>query len=363
MKVGLFIGKFLPLHRGHIQSIIEASTQVDVLYVIGSYRDNEKCHINGKYITQCMIEQWLIEQFKGLDHIKILTVDETNLSEYPNGWDEWSKLIKSKLHEHIQQYLPDCAACEPCWIGTYDHRIIDLYVFGGEIDDKLDYENYFRPCNYILIDPTRQRNNIRATDIRNDLYTHWDYLPSIVRQTFVKKVLITGVESCGKSTLVKYLAKIFNTSWSEEVGRDYAKEVYNGNEKLLQYDDFGRIAYLQKEQDLKAYKTANKVVFIDTDATVTNYYSKLYINEYNEIVDSIIRQNTNDGEWDLILYMEPDVTWVADGQRLNPDRDNLNKQLKQMYDKYDYNIHYISGTYQERLNKAIELVNELMNHG
>jgi len=62
--------------------------------------------------------------------------------------------------------------------------------------------------------------------------------------------------------------------------------------------------------------------------------------------------------------MEPDVPWVADGQRLNPDRDELNKQLKRMYTIQGHGstltpVWYITGSYQERLNKAIELVNGL----
>ncbi|MDD3267095.1 MAG: multifunctional transcriptional regulator/nicotinamide-nucleotide adenylyltransferase/ribosylnicotinamide kinase NadR [Burkholderiales bacterium] len=363
MKVGLFSGKFLPLHSGHIQSIIEASTQVDKLYVIGSYRDNNKTVINGKKITQNLIEAWLTEQFKGLNHIKVLTVDETNISEYPNGWEEWSKLIKETLRDEIQQYASYCDRCYDSWIGTYSCEEIELLIFGGEpLTDGPQYENYFTPCKYIEIDPTRQRNNIRATDIRNNLYGNWNYLPSIVRQTFLKKVLITGTESTGKSTIVRYLAKIFNTSWSEEVGRYYARDNLNGKENLLSYSDFSRIAWLQKEQDLQAYKTANKLVFIDTDAIVTNYYCKLYCNNINEVVESIALENWAKDEWDLILYMEPDVPWIDDNQRLNGDqetREELNKQLKGMYPD---DIVCISGNYHERLMKCIELVNELIKN-
>lgn len=356
-KIGLFPGKFLPLHSGHIQSIIEASTKVDKLYVIGSYRDAPYTTINGKRITKEVLHYWLLEQFKGLNHIKVIVVDESNIPVYPTGWLEWSQLIKDTLHHDIQQYSPRlCDILKPAWVNTTIGEEIDLIIFGGEVEYRTYYHEHFLPCQYILIDPKRERNNIRATDIRNDMYSNWSFLPSVVRQTFVKRVLITGVESTGKSVLTRYLAKIFNTSWSEEVGRDYAKTVYNGNEKLLNIDDFARIAYLQLEQNIQAYRTANKITIIDTDAIVTQYYCELYTGTHNDIVQAII---DNTPPWDLILYMEPDVPWIDDGQRLNQDRDELNKRLKSMYTNVP-NIHYINGSYEERLNKCYNLVKELL---
>jgi HTH-type transcriptional repressor of NAD biosynthesis genes len=372
-KIGIFVGKFLPLHRGHIQSIIEASTMVDHLFVVGSYRNNEKTTINGKHVTAGILETWLSEQFSSLSHITVKVIDETSIPEYPNGWPEWSRLVKETIdiNETGIHEVEMCGDKSEWHQNDYIASTISLCVFGGEPNtDKENYERYFAPCTYIAVDPSRHHNNIRATQIRENLYGYWDYLPSIVRQFFVKKVLVTGTESCGKSSLVKYLAKIYNTSWSEEVGRDYAKIYCHGNEKLLTTEDFNRIAWLQYEQDLKAFKTANKVVFIDTDALVTDYYSRLYHKGSNAIAlhiatggnyNSNILLNRN--KWDLILFMEPDVPWVADGQRMTSDqkdREMLSGYLKQEYiSRYDCKIVSISGNYAERLNKAILEVDEL----
>lgn len=35
-KTGVFVGKFIPPHRGHINSIIDSATQCEMLYVVVS---------------------------------------------------------------------------------------------------------------------------------------------------------------------------------------------------------------------------------------------------------------------------------------------------------------------------------------
>ena len=69
--------------------------------------------------------------------------------------------------------------------------------------------------------------------------------------------------------------------------------------------------------------------------------------------------------YDRLFYLMPDVCWVADGQRLNGDEDRrriLNDRLLQMYRDYGFGdkITIISGDYNARLHKAIQLVDDLL---
>ena len=69
--------------------------------------------------------------------------------------------------------------------------------------------------------------------------------------------------------------------------------------------------------------------------------------------------------YDRLFYLMPDVRWVADGQRLNGDEDRrriLNDRLLQMYRDYGFGdkITIISGDYNARLHKAIQLVDDLL---
>ena len=209
------------------------------------------------------------------------------------------------------------------------------------------------------IDSTRYP--ISATEIRKNILGNWHYILGAARPFFAKKVLIAGTESCGKTTLTKCLAKLYNTSWSEEVGRYYARDYLGNDETIYTDEDFGRIAHIQYEQDYHALRSANKVCFFDTDATYTDYFSELYMGHRNELVEKYIDHT----RYDRLFYLMPDVRWVADGQRLNGDEDRrriLNDRLLQMYRDYGFGdkITIISGDYNARLHKAIQLVDDLL---
>ena len=102
------------------------------------------------------------------------------------------------------------------------------------------------------------------------------------------------------------------------------------------------------------------LAFIDTDAIVTQYYSELYLNEHNEVLESIIATN----QYDLILMLSPDVKWVADGKRLNSDRlrrERLHNKLLAMYEEHGFKVEIIEGNYEQRLQKAISLIDEIVS--
>jgi nicotinamide riboside kinase len=118
----------------------------------------------------------------------------------------------------------------------------------------------------------------------------------------------------GAST--KCLAKLYNTSWAEEVGRYYTRDYLGNDETVFTSTDFDRIAHLQYEQDYHALRSANRVCFFDTDATYTDCFSELFLGGRNGLVEAYIDPE----RYDMVLYPLPDVRRVDDGQRLKGDR-------------------------------------------
>jgi HTH-type transcriptional repressor of NAD biosynthesis genes len=338
-KTGVFAGKFLPPHRGHLSSIINSATQCETLYVVVS--DNVKMTkdvcgtCNLLPITGKLRAKWLSQELQGFDHIKVLLLDESDIPVYPLGWAQWSSRLK--------QIIP---------------FKIDV-LFGGDEEYKQVNDQWFPDSDYVLFDYKRNRYPISATLIRENPFKYWDYILGSARPFFSKKVLITGTESCGKTTLTKYLAKIFYTSWSEEVGRDYSAKFLGGNEDAFTVGDFDRIAYMQYEADMDALKKANKIVFYDTDAVVTQFYLNLYLGERSNLVESFVETN----RYDSVLMFTPSVKWVADGLRWNSEqnkREMLHNVLKKMYLDRGFKITEITGNYNERLEKAIEISKQLI---
>ena len=340
-KTGVYFGRFLPPHRGHLYQIIEASTKCEKLVVVISDNMNQTRTIckaaRLPNISYRLRKQWFSQQVQDMEHILVRVLDETDIPEYPDGWEEWSARMRSVVGEPIDAF------------------------FVGDMDYQETLASYFPEAKVELFDPSRTRYPISATDIRNDILGNWDYILGAARPFFAKKVLIAGTESCGKTTLTKCLAKLYNTSWSEEVGRYYASDYLGNDETIYTDEDFGRIAHLQFEQDYHALRNANRVCFFDTDATYTDYFSDLYMGHRNKLVQAYIDHT----RYDLLLYLQPDVKWVADGQRLHGEQEKrmaLNERLLSMYRENGFGnkIIAIGGNYAQRLTAAINLVDGLL---
>ena len=340
-QTGVYFGRFLPPHRGHLYQIIEASTKCHNLIVVIS--DNAEqtralCEADGlPEISYRLRKQWFSQQVQDMPHIQVRVLDESDIPVYPEGWQEWSKRMREVVGAPINAF------------------------FVGDLSYSETLASYFPEAKVELFDPSRTRYPISATEIRKNILGNWHYILGAARPFFAKKVLIAGTESCGKTTLTKCLAKLYNTSWSEEVGRYYARDYLGNDETIYTDEDFARIAHIQYEQDYHALRSANKVCFFDTDATYTDYFSELYMGHRNELVEKYIDHT----RYDRLFYLMPDVRWVADGQRLNGDEERrrlLNDRLLQMYRDYGFGdkITIISGDYTARLHKAIQLVDELL---
>ena len=340
-KTGVYFGRFCPPHRGHLYQIMVASTKCERLIVVISdnrIQTEAICREAGlPTITYQLRKQWLGQQVQDMEHIKVRVLDETDIPVYPDGWQMWSDRMREVVPEGIDAF------------------------FVGDREYDLPLKRYFPNSAIELFDPARSRYPISATEIRRDILNNWHYILGPARPFFAKKVLIAGTESCGKTTLTKCLAKLYNTSWSEEVGRYYAEKYLGGDETIYTDEDFGRMAHLQAEQDYQALRTANKVCFFDTDAVVTDYYSELYMGHRNRLVEAYIDPN----RYDVLLFLTPDVKWVSDGQRLNGDQDRrerLNDRLLNMYREFGFGDKtvIVGGDYNQRLTRAIELVDGML---
>jgi HTH-type transcriptional regulator, transcriptional repressor of NAD biosynthesis genes len=337
MTIGFIGGKFHPLHLGHVYAIVRASTMVDELYVVLSHserRDKELCeHTKMEPIPARIRLRWLSQLTKDMPHVKVLSIEDDQGNE-DYDWEEGATRIKQAIGRPIDS------------------------VFSSELDYQDIFTKLYPTSKHVLIDPDRRQVGISATKIREEgIFHHWSYLPDFVKPYFVKKVVIIGTESCGKSTLTKNLAKIYNTSYVEEYGRTVCEDL-GGCDGIIIEEDYLKIAYGHKMKEIEAIEKANKLVFIDTEAIVTQFYSHLYNDVYQPVLDEIAKLQ----DYDLWLFLEPDVTWVNDGLRVHGEdsaRNENNHHLKKLLDQHQIEYQILQGSYEDRLKGAMKWIEAL----
>lgn len=334
LKVGFFEGKFLPLHKGHIECIDQASKQVDKLYVILSFnrkRDAERCkQYNQKEISPEIRLSWLAYVCKKYPNIELTSIEDFD--------DEYDFLKMRDKHDEIFK-------------GKLTH------VFSSEPS----YDKYFKilypNCKHVIIDETRNIVGISAHEILENPFKHWEYIPKHIQPFFVKKILITGIESVGKSTMCENLAKYFHTNYVDETARPYCEEFNN----FLHQEQFIEFAIKHFVRQQEALKDSNKYLFVDGDAQVTLYYLMKYFPNNSWQKATIIKELINYQNYDQIFYLNSDVPWIQDGYRfLESTRKEDDKFLLSVY-TIDYKniLHEIKGSdYNKRFNDIVfELVN------
>lgn len=172
----------------------------------------------------------------------------------------------------------------------------------------------------------------------------------------IKKVVIIGPESTGKSSLCAALSQHYESIWCPE----YAREYLLNNGKDYKQEDLLSIAKgqirLEEEHAKKlASEDSSKPLFIDTDMYVMKVWSEFVFGQCHKfILDQIVTR-----EYDAYLLCKPDIPWVQDELREYPDESTRIR----LYHYYkDLMIHQstpwveIEGGYEERTQKAIEFV-------
>ncbi|MEP7257795.1 MAG: AAA family ATPase [Flavitalea sp.] len=176
----------------------------------------------------------------------------------------------------------------------------------------------------------------------------------------LKKIVIIGPESTGKSSLAQALAAHYNTVHVPEYAREYLLK--NGTNYT--YDDLLIIAEEQLLLEEKiAAKAKNGLLFIDTDMYVMKVWCEFVFNACHQwILDRI-----SERKYDTYLLCNTDLPWVKDELREYPDLESRNI-LFCMYKDLMVNQatpwKEIAGNNDQRTYSAIAAVQKLVgDHG
>ena len=168
----------------------------------------------------------------------------------------------------------------------------------------------------------------------------------------MKKIVVIGPESTGKSTLCEQLAKHYNTTWCPE----YAREYLQRHGTKYSYDDLLTIAQGQLAlEDHLAASASNEHYFIDTNMYVMKVWCEVAFSNCHTWILRQIAQR----QYDHYLLCNIDLPWVQDELREYPDlafREYLYKIYKDILINNPVPWSEISGTDEERLNLAVRVL-------
>lgn len=325
MKRGLVLGKFYPLHNGHIGLINFAVQQCDELIVL-------VCASPTEDITGETRLQWLTESFVDNAGIKpvLLNYDEALLPNTSVSSKKVSRLWASK----IVSALPS----------------IDI-VFSSE-----DYGVYlagYINARHVFYDRDRSIQSISASEIRCNPTKHWGFIARAAQPYFVKRICLLGTESTGKSILTERLAEHYLADFVPEMAREILEHTEECTEEHLQ-----QIALLHASTIKQKIKTARRLLFVDTDLTITSSYSRYLFNK-TLIVPNWIKEINR---FDLYLYLDNDAPHVQDGTRLDKlRRDELDASHKLILKENNVDFKLIHGDWDQRFAEAVRLVDAFLN--
>lgn len=152
MKTGIFIGRFQPVHQGHIHAIGIAASQVDKLYIL----------VGSANQARSIKNPWTFEERKHMLQLQLHGKRVTNyeivpLNDYKYSDTQWMSDVRASI-EHFNMGSP---------------------VLFGHMKDGNDYLKWFPELNFKSIEAQYQ---INATQVREQMFRDNDPLmPETVR--------------------------------------------------------------------------------------------------------------------------------------------------------------------------------------
>jgi NadR type nicotinamide-nucleotide adenylyltransferase len=320
---GAVVGKFLPFHTGHRHLIETALLRADRVTVIVVARATEP--IPGE-----LRARWIQE---ALPDVEVVLIDQDAVGLADSDSEGWAT-------ETIR-------------------------VLGGAPDVVFTSEGYGEPwakamgCDHVLVDRRRRTVPISGTRIRRDPLANLAFLRGGARGHYVKRVLLLGAESTGKTTLTRALADRYDTVWNPELGHMYTWFRPEGpGWDTWQTGEFALIAGLQNWYEDFLAEQANRVLFCDTSSWTTGLFHEVYLGERSPAVDAVARRH-----YDLTVVCDVETPFQQDehGMRTDgPHRQRMHEAYLAHLAETGEQFIVVRGSHAERMRAASAAIDALL---
>lgn len=170
----------------------------------------------------------------------------------------------------------------------------------------------------------------------------------------MKRIVLTGAESSGKSTLAQALADHYREPWTAEFVRHYVDTL----QAELQVHDLEPIATGQLAQEDAGSANAQCFVLHDTNILSSIIYAQYYFDTTIDWVNDAFLER----DYSLYLLCMPDIPWTPDaGQRESPEaRATLHDIFKDSLDILQIPYVEIHGNSESRFAQAVRAIDAVL---
>jgi HTH-type transcriptional repressor of NAD biosynthesis genes len=348
-RTGLVVGKFSPLHYGHEYLLNTAIDQCEDVVVI-SYSKPEFRHCEYKNRQMWFDERYPKDKFP---NVRVLVID-------PNAWFEIAPGFEYEVPGNRDPELNHRDFCATILL-HHLHTSVDAVFSSEEYGDGFAkyLTDYFhgelgsnRIVEHVNVDQNRQFMPISGTAIRRQKEFLHTYTAAPVRSSFVKRLVLLGGESSGKTTLATALGEKFYQEPVWEYGRELTE--WLGGTDRLRYEDLEHIAEEQVVRERRACGGARLDVptICDTSPLTTMFYSEQMFGHVSPRLQELAKR-----EYEYTILCAPTIPFEDDGTRFDSTfRDLGHAWYVRMLSAYNIPYLLVDGTVQERLAQVLNYI-------
>jgi len=247
-------------------------------------------------------------------------------SEHPDFWNVWRDIVREFVDVKPDDY------------------VVASELYGMDMARVLGCK--FMPCNRY-----RETIEISGTNVRMDLQYNFEFILPEFQKHIRKTVTVFGAESCGKTTMARWLAKDFNGHFVPEWAREYLETVgAEITDERMRAIIHGQYA-LQKTAQHDLFN--KPFIFQDTDLYSTLGYFRLWGGGTDADL-YLVEQYAKYMKSDLYIVMNDQIPFESDPLRYGGDvRESKTQFWIDLLDEFGCNYYVVTETDQRKQQREV----------